>query len=186
METVLAANGPTSGLGSTKQRPDYFVFLTRSLLLLGGMFFFLAARSTVWAQQVSLDNFDLLLAATFPFATFSAFRRLSEASASVRIQSIDEQCLFWGWTLSLFSYVLLHSIHWFEQIEGPIREYFAPGAIRYGLYAIIYTAISYIIVIAIRLLITRSFLTRRQALVLAAGMLLNATYLCFSVFIVRF
>src|SRR5436190_1316231 len=118
MDTLLTIGASASGLGHKRQRSyDRLVFLGRLLPLFGGLFLFLAARSTVWAQQVSLDNFDMLLAAILPFAVFSAARRWS-----ARIQAVDEQNLCWGWALSLFCYVLLHSIHSFEPIEGPIRD----------------------------------------------------------------
>ncbi len=186
METFLAVNSATTpALVRRKHRFDYIRFFTRSAPLLAGLFLFLAARSIVWAQQVSLDNFELLLAGALPFAAFAAVRQLSETTALVRIESIDEQSFFWGWALSLFIYVLLHSIHSFEQIEGPIREYLAPGIFRYGLYGCIYTVMGYVVVIAARMLIKRSVFSRVQFLLLAAGMLLNAIYFGFSVFLVR-
>jgi len=178
-ERLSQRRGPSPTLGDRKGWAQALSIVCFSAI------FFLFSRSIVWGQQVSLEDFDILLVGAIPFVFFLVADRVLSTSLGVEVPVGAPRILGWAWVISLLSFVVLHVLRLFDEFERPIRAAFEPGFLRYTSYAVVYTLIGYVLASVGAWCFSKQTPSRSWGMVLAGGFLANVLYFCVALFMIR-
>jgi hypothetical protein len=155
------------------------------LIFVASGLLFLFARSLVWGQNVSLEDWDMLAAGVLPFAAALGVGRFLPSPFRTSPSSVSTRVLGYAWVTALLTYVVLHVLRLFDQFERPIRAAFEPGLMRYVSYGLFYSLVGYVVVLAIAWAFARQTVTRSDAIKISVGFAASALYFGVALFMFR-